>query len=472
MSKGNQFIKNLAAAFIAQGISLLLSVLMSLILPRFLGIMEYSYWQLFMFYIGYVFFFQFGLNDGMYLRLGGTEYQNLDFRKLGTELRIFTIIEIVIAILISVFAIVYVNNYDRKIVLILATEFLVVQNLIYYFGYIFQAANETRLFSFSSIIDCVFTLIVFGVLLLLREADYIPFIVVYSLGKLFALIYCCIKGKEILFSRGYNVAAALQDMWKSMSIGIKLTISGVASMLVLGTGRQVIDRVWGIATFGKISLSLTMTNFFLVFLKQISMVMFPALRRVDDSMQETVYVRLREVLGIILPIVLVGYVPMRAILGMWLPQYAESLRYLALLLPICTFEGKMQMLYTTYFKVIRGEKALLNINMISLAVSALLVSVGGFLLKNLFVVILSMLFAIAFRSVLAEVILSRKMGITMDYTIWVEIGFVIVFIISAWFCSTLVAFSVHIAAYAFYLLLNRSRVNNCVSMVANKWKFI
>lgn len=469
-SNNKRFKKNLMAAFIAQGVSLMMSVLMSLVVPKFLGVIEYSYWQLFIFYVGYVGFFHFGFNDGLYLRLGGKEYKSLDFKRLGTELRLFTFAEIVTAVLISVFAITFVSNPDRKFILIIASIYLVLNNLTLYFGYIFQAVNETNLFSYSVIVDRIFVLITIAALLLFKVTDYVPFILAYTVSKFAALIYCFIKGKQILLSGGYNLLKALKDMWRSISIGIKLTIANIVSMLILGTGRLMIDNIWGIETFGKISLSLTMTNFFLLFIQQVSMVLFPALRRVDGGRQEELYVRLREILGIVLPIVLVGYIPLRVILSLWLPQYVESLKYLALLLPICTFDGKMQMLYNTYFKVIMEETALLLVNIASFMVSAFLVLLGGVVFNNLFVVILSMLFAIAFRSILAEVILSHKMRIKVDRAILLEIGFVVIFIITAWFCTMLAAFLIDLGVYAIYLFCNASKVKNCMAMIKKKGK--
>lgn len=69
-------IRNLIYAFSAQGISLILSVLMSMIVPKLLGVEDYSYWQLFIFYIGYVGFSHFGLTDGIYLRLVAVYMRN------------------------------------------------------------------------------------------------------------------------------------------------------------------------------------------------------------------------------------------------------------------------------------------------------------------------------------------------------------------------------------------------------------
>lgn len=86
--KKNKLINNIIYAFFAQGVSLLLSVVMSLIVPKVLGVEQFGYWQLFIFYAGYVGFFHFGLNDGIYLKLGGSDYDNLDYNLLGTQFRI------------------------------------------------------------------------------------------------------------------------------------------------------------------------------------------------------------------------------------------------------------------------------------------------------------------------------------------------------------------------------------------------
>ena len=50
---------NAAVAFAAQGVSLLASVAMSLIVPKVLGVTTYGYWQLFVFYTSYSGLFRF-----------------------------------------------------------------------------------------------------------------------------------------------------------------------------------------------------------------------------------------------------------------------------------------------------------------------------------------------------------------------------------------------------------------------------
>lgn len=62
-----------------------------------------------------------------------------------------------------------------------------------------------------------------------------------------------------------------------------------------------------------------------------------------------------------MPGFLLVYMPLYYVLNLWLPQYKESLVYLIFLLPLCVYEGKMNLLCTTYFKVLRLEKNYLKL---------------------------------------------------------------------------------------------------------------
>ena len=70
--------RNLYYTVGANFITLAISVLLNLFVPKLLGVREYSYWQLYVFYSSYVGFLHLGWIDGIYLKIGGEEYENLD----------------------------------------------------------------------------------------------------------------------------------------------------------------------------------------------------------------------------------------------------------------------------------------------------------------------------------------------------------------------------------------------------------
>lgn len=458
MIEKSQFFKNLIMAFLAQGISLLASVSMSFVIPKFLGIAEYSYWQLFIFYIGYTGLFHFGFNDGIYLRLGGKKFEELEFDLIGTELKIFIIIEFIISITIIIMSNFYISNPERRFVWILTGVYLLLNNLTVCLCFIFQAVNRTKISSFATILDRIFVLIFILLLILDKQNKFEPFVITYTLSKAASLIYCIWMARKILFSKLFNISKTLHDMWINFSIGIKLTIATIMSMFILGTGRIIIDKIWGIESFGKISLSLSLTNFFLVFIQQVSMVLFPALRQTGNLHQKKIYNTLRMYLGLFFPAIFISYFPLKLIVNWWLPQYNESLKYLALLLPLCTFDGKMQMLCNTYLKVLRQEKKLLQINIYAFLMSLCLCSFSGYILNNLTCVVISMVLSIIFRSIISELFLAKEMNIKILAILTQEIALVLIFIFSTWFLNELVAFIITTASYVTYLFFNRKSI--------------
>ncbi|MBQ7920024.1 MAG: hypothetical protein IJ324_08815 [Lachnospiraceae bacterium] len=85
----DRFIKNMIYAMGAQGVSILLSIFLALVFPKLLGVHQYSYWRLFSLYIAYASVAHLGLNDGVYLRNGGKDYEELDFPVLKSNLKLF-----------------------------------------------------------------------------------------------------------------------------------------------------------------------------------------------------------------------------------------------------------------------------------------------------------------------------------------------------------------------------------------------
>ena len=148
--KHKKLVKDIIYAFLSQFISLGLSIILSLVIPKLLNLEQYGYWQLFLFYTSYVGLFHFGFIDGIYLRMGGEKYSEIDFNILGAELRVFTTTQIIISVIVIIFAFGGVDNDRyRLFVLIMTSLYLPLTNITNYFGYIFQATNRTKIFSFN-----------------------------------------------------------------------------------------------------------------------------------------------------------------------------------------------------------------------------------------------------------------------------------------------------------------------------------
>lgn len=456
--KSSKFIRNLFYAFGAQFISLILSALMSLVVPKMLGIEDYSFWQLFIFYCGYSGFLHFGLVDGIYLKYGGKEYNKLDFPLIGSQFLLSLVVQLIIAICIVIMATDYGLEKERLFVVYGTLVYMIIYNASAFLGYIFQSVNQTKKYSISIMIDRTFFIIIVLTALFRNISDFHFFVNFYIVSKVAALLYCMYSGKNIIFAKKMINRRVFKEMLINISIGSKLLVANIASALILGIGRLFIDDVWGVTAFGKISFALSMTIFFLQFISQVSMVLFPALRQIDKEQLRDLYNYIRNGLSIFLPIIFIFYIPMKIILSIWLPQYRESLEYMALLLPLCTFDGKMQMLCNTYFKVLRKENLLLLFNVLTALISLVLCAIGAYVINSINIIIIFMVLSIAFRSVLSEIYLAKVLGVKIKKSLILESIIVIIFITATWYFNDLFAMLILCISYFFYLLVNKKIV--------------
>jgi len=448
------FKKNIFFALLAQSTSLFVSVLSTLLIPRLLGIESFSLWQLYIFYTTYVGFFHFGINDGLYLRLGGIEYSDIDFFLAGSQFKILSFLQILVSIIIVVFSFIFVTEYYRIFVIIMTSVFMIISNLWLFLSFILQAVNKTKLFSISVMIDRI----LFGigiVSLILFGVENFQWLVFSSLlGRFAALMFNVYHCKEIVFAKFYDIEKSISEVIINLKVGSVLMLANIANMIILGIGKMIIDLHWGLISFGLVSFAIAIINFFLMFIGQISMVLFPALRKLNSDELKKKYIKIRIALGIALPLIFLFYFPMKILLNLWLPELSMSYFYLGILLPICFFDAKMKLLFTTYFKVLRKEKILFLINT-SVAIFSLILSlVSAFIFNNLYLLIFCMVISVGIKCIIAEIYISKLMQNKNTKIFFQEMILISIFILATTMLPPIYAILLYSISYVVFLAIN------------------
>ena len=461
-TKLRNILENITYTFTANILTMLISIIMTLILPKFLGVTDYSYYQLYIFFISYVGFFHFGWIDGIYLKIGGMEYNDLEKSNYVTQFWMLNVLEIIIAAIISIFALFIIKNIDKSFVLISTSVCGVITILRTYLLFILQSTNRIKEYAKYTRVDrfIYFALVIVFLFLGFKNYKIILYIDIFS--KLVALVLCANKMKDIVFGKLNISKNTLLEIFENISIGIKLMLANIASTLIIGVVRFGIQKNWDIETFGKISLTLNISNLLMTFINAVAVIMFPLLRREEESNLPKIYVILRNTLMIFLYMMLIFYYPIKLILLTWLPQYADSLRYMALLFPICIYESKMSMLINTYLKSFRKEKSMLIINTISLILSLILTILSVFILNNLTWAILSIVFLLGFRCVIGELVLTKIMNILIYKDIILETVLTAIFIISSWFINNMFCSIIYTCFYLIYVFIKRKDIKRTI----------
>ena len=80
------FAKNIIFAVGANVSRILTTLILTLILPKVMSVEAYSEWQLYHFYATYLVYSTLGWTEGLYMKYGGISYQDLEKRRISSQI--------------------------------------------------------------------------------------------------------------------------------------------------------------------------------------------------------------------------------------------------------------------------------------------------------------------------------------------------------------------------------------------------
>lgn len=463
-SKLIDFIKNLSYTFVSNILSMIISAVLILVIPKLVGVESYGYYQLYLFYTNYVGVLYFGWCDGIYLRLGGKYYDGLDKPLYSTQFRLLGLMEIIIYVCIFLGSLMFINDVNKHFVIGAVCLAAVGMCLRWFITFILQPTARIKEYAIVTISEKILFVILAMFLMAVGYRDHKLILAADVLSKYVSLgigIWYC---RDIVFSKTVPIRTAIPEIKENMSAGIKLMLASLSSMLIIGVVRFGVENHWDIATFGKVSLTLSLSNMVMTAINAIAVVMYPMLRRTNEDSLPKIYGIMRVLLMGIIFGGIVLYYPAYKILSLWLPQYAASLRYAAILLPMCAYESKMSMLVNTYYKTLRLENLLMKCNMAALGLSVILTLVSTLVLNSVTAAIISILIVLIFRCVLSEIILSTKMPIKVIKDIVIELIMTVAFIICNWFFGVW-GMLAYFICYLIYISLKRNDIKETLTFI-------
>lgn len=460
------FIKNFSLTLVSNLTSFIISILVIIIIPKIIGIEEFGFWQLYLLYTTYIGFLHFGWNDGIYLRYGGESYQNLNKKLFFSQFLMLVFFQLLFSFFVYLGASLLIENANKLFVTRMVAFALLIVNTRYMLLYILQATNRIQEYAKITILDRVIYFLLIVLFMLFGTTNYKLMIIADLLGKMISLAYAMFWCKDIVFQRLTSFYLSFSEMLENISVGLKLMVSNIASMLIIGIVRFGVEYSWDIETFGKISLTLSVSNLMMLFINALGIMMFPILRRTDTKKLPDIYLILRDILLVVLLSLHIAYYPLKTVLSIWLPQYAQSLMYMAMLFPIFLFEGKVALLINTYLKALRMERLMLKINLLTMCFSIVFTYFTTYMIKDLSMAVISIVLLLAFRSILYEIILSKLLSISIYKDIVLEISITVIFIFSGWYINSWNSTLIFVFCYLIYIFIKRKSIANTIKQIS------
>lgn len=200
-NKAKNLFRNLRYTISANLSILIISVVLNLFVPRILGIKEYSYWQLYVFYSSYVGFLHFGWLDGIYLKIGGEEYDNLDKVSLNVQFWYLFVSQIFIAFGIVLYVLLRHDSGEKSLILLCTAVVTIITNLRMFILYIFQSTNRIKEYANLSRFDRYIYIVFIFIYLFLGGRSFVVLAVSDIFSRLIVTLWGIYQINDIVFNK-------------------------------------------------------------------------------------------------------------------------------------------------------------------------------------------------------------------------------------------------------------------------------
>lgn len=468
--KATQFLKNILGAVGANVVRLLISVVLTLLLPRLIGQEQYSYWQLYLFYGTYLAYSSLGWCEGITLKYGGAHYDELDKPLIMGQIWMLFAYEVLFfSGLWLVLSVVEIQKI-KYVLLLLACASAVFDILRYMVQSVLHTVNRIQDYVHVVLSERLLFATLAGGALLLGFDSAMALILSEIFARILSMLYSFWIIRDMVRTRPAGRTATVREAKSEISIGCKLLWALLASQLVIGIIRFAIEQKWGVLQFGQISLTISLSSMIVSCVSAIGVVIFPMLKRMRKDQMERIYAPTRTLMSVLIWGILLFFAPMKWVLSRWLPQYGGALEYLALLMPLCLYESRTAMLTTTYLKAYREEQKILKTNVASVALSLLAAVLTVFLAENLTLAVLSISLLCMAKAYMTEFYVCRHLRFPLGRELLLEAAMTALFMISGWYGSFLTALCLYGAGYVLYLLLERRPVQEGIQLLKTEMR--
>lgn len=427
-SKG--LLKNISMTLFVQVISFAVSLVLNLIMPKYISEIDYSYWQTFLLYVGYVPLLHLGFPGGLLLHYGQYDYNELDKPLIRSLFSVFFVFELFFSLVILIITH-FVDNDIAKIILFFVGICVVLNNVYIYTSYTFQLTN--RISKYAFLILCEKLCLGVGVVLLIcsKKICLINVLYVYIGASIVSNLWGFFNNKGLYFGSFFPLKNTLVQFKRILSSGFILLIAALSSNFIVGGAKMVVQWRYDAFVFGQLSFAFSVSNLFLTFVAAASIALFPSIKRINVVDLPDFYESIRKKMSILLLFVLILYYPGRNLLQLWLPNYSSGLVYLGILMPIIVFSSKVTLLTDNYLKAYRKERLMFCINVVSVVVAFLSYLVCAYLLDNLNLLFCSLVLVVMLRSIISEIFVMRLINKSFLKDFVVEFIMVSLFLISS-----------------------------------------
>ncbi len=362
--------KNILIVTISNVIRLVAGMVVGFVIPKFLSKADFGCYKTYTLYMTYIGLFSLGLIDGIYLKYGGKDYQELDKGKFRFYIRVLFYIQLIMSIVGFVVAFFFLKGELRIIFISIALN-LIAQQLLTYFAQVSQLTSQFNILSIFNIIWSAITILGVGLIYLIPNANYSTYIIIVVGTNYVLLLYYFIKYHDIVFGKAVKWKDEKNEIWDLMKLGLPLLIANLVSTLILSCDRIFIERMYDIEQFSTYSFAYSLFSIANTFITAVSMVLYPVLKKMEDNNVKRAYHKANSLLLIIVFAGISMYFPLNSFIRWYLDKYTDSLIIFRIILPGLAVSSCISVVMQNYYKVTNRNLSFFIISILVLVIAVI-----------------------------------------------------------------------------------------------------
>lgn len=399
----NRGVRDLAYTLGANFVTLLSGLVSTFVLAMIWKSTDwYGYAKTFTLYLGYVGFFHFGFNDGIYINYGKYDYETLPREKFRAYFKFLTWFQIIIATILGIVACITTKDINRISIDIFLCMNIILVNLTCYFEFICQIVRKFKFYSKNMVISKIlYILSVLGLVAFRNNStDYnklLGFMFIQTVINLVILVIYIREFKEINFGKSIEFKQIKDDIKKNINVGFFIMLGNFVSIIIIGVDRIVIDNmqkmnlVFTMDDMAMYSFAVSLLSMVYVIINGIKSVAYPYLTRSKEEDLGKNYMNMKTVIFILLGYCLSAYFIFVILITKGFPKFIPALSITVIIFPSIVISGEINIVTCNYYKILKLKKEYTKNSIVAVTISLITIAIAVACFKSMEAIAMSSL---------------------------------------------------------------------------------
>lgn len=339
------------------------SFLINFMLPAILTVVDYANYKEYILYISFTYLFNLGYNDGVYIKYGGKDPDELDSKVVQEEHNFVIVFQALVFLLMLGFSI-----WRQNIILICFSFATLFDTINIYHQNLLQATGQFHIYSRGNIIKSAFNIIILLIaIFLFRSTNYVVYIAINVLTFFFIASYY-----EWYFVKqwGRTWAFNLKGKFDLFRIGFFILIANMSITFVGNVGAWVVNGRYPREAFGYYSFQNSVLNVILLIVNAVGMVFYNVISKRRDFALLNVIKKACIYLGLLAGL---AFFVFKEIIHYFLPDYIPAIGLLSITFIAIPYIMLSRILIGNLYKTSTSEKVYFRDSVIYAGLSLLFV---------------------------------------------------------------------------------------------------